>query len=156
MEFLVPKYRRDPNEKIESIYAGVAHGNQTVVRVVKPSLDRNRMEATSAYGPGLARGQGGLVAVLVLGGMETTLDEMEYIVANKQAKEFKPRRKEGEIASMCRLLLARRLEQYEARRKYLKGNPSEAPKRKRVRFYLPTGYRFVNTPEPGFQVVARV
>lgn len=156
MEHFTPKYRRNPNAKIESLYVGVAPGNRTVARVVKPSLDQNRMEATEVYGPGLPRGQGGRIAVLVLGGMETTLDEMEYLVQAKQSKAFVPQRGPGEIASMCRLLLSRRNEQIEARRKYLKGNPSETPKKKKVRLHLPVGYRFVETKEPGFKVLARI
>lgn len=157
METFTPKYRRNPNEKIHSIYAGVAPGHQTIVSVVKPSLDRNRMEATREYGPGIPRGQGGRIGILVLGGMETTLDEMEYLIEAKQNKKFVPQRKSGEIASMCRLLLERRNEQIEARRKYLKANPSEAPKKKRtIRLHLPVGFRYVGTNEPGLRVLARI
>ena len=52
MDYFVPKYRRNPNEKVESIYSGIAPGNQTVTTVVKPSMDGNHMEATKVYGPG--------------------------------------------------------------------------------------------------------
>ena len=158
MEILAPKYRRNPNEKVEALYVGVASGNRTVVALTKPSLDHNRMETTKAYGPGLRRGEGGRIGVLVLGGMETTLDEMEYLVQAKEAKQFTPQRKSGEIAAMCRLLLIRRNEQIEARRKYLKGNPSEMPKRKKrtVRIHLPVGFRFVNTNEPGLEMAVRI
>lgn len=142
---------------VASIYVGVAAGNRTVTRVVKPSADRNHMEVSTTYGPGLARGQSGRVGVLVLGGMVTSLDEMEYIVQAKQAKEFVPRRNGGEIAEMCRLVQIRRNEQIEARQKYLKANPSEAPKPKRkVRLHLPVGFHYVRTSEPGLQVLARV
>lgn len=158
MEIYAPKYRRNPNEKVESFYVGVANGNRTVTTVVKPSLDRNRMEATREYGPGLPRGVGGRIAVLVLAGMETTLDEVEYIVQAKQDKKFIPQRGPGEIAQMGRLLLERRNEAIRARRKYLKANPSEMPKprKKTARLYLPVGFRYVGTSEPGLQVLARI
>lgn len=156
IQVLVPKYRRDGNAKVHSVYAGVASGDRTVTTILKPSIDRNHMEATRVYGPGIGRGQGGRIAVLVLGGMETTLDEMEYIVAAKQEKKFVPRHTGGEIVEMCRLLQVRRNEQIEAQRKFVAGNPSEAPKKKRmVRMYLPTGYRMMQTSEPGFKVLAR-
>ena len=154
----MPKFRYNPNEKIESLYSGVASGNRTVTAVVKPSLDRNRMEATKDFGPGLARGEGGRIGVLVLGGMETTLAEMQYILEAKQAKKFVPKRKSGEIAAMCRLLMERRNEQIEARRKYLKANPSEMPKKRKrtARLYLPAGFRFVGTNEPGLKLAVRI
>ena len=157
MDFLVPKYRRDPNEKIESLYSGVASGHQTVTVLVKPSQDRNHMEAIRTYGPGIPRGQGGRIGVLVLGGMETTLDEMEYLIQAKNEKKFIPQRGSGEIVAMARLLIDRRNEQIEERRKYLKANPSEAPKRRRtVRLHLPVGFRYVGTSEPGLKVLARI
>ena len=158
MEIYAPKYKRNPNEKVESLYVGVANGGRTVTTVVKPSLDRNRMEATREYGPGLPRGAGGRIAILVLAGQETTLDEVEYIVQAKQAKKFIPQRGPGEIAQMGRLLLDRRNEAIRARRKYLKANPSEMPKpRKRtVTLYLPAGFRYVDTSEPGLKVLARI
>lgn len=158
VEILVPKYQRDGNVKVHSVYAGIAPGGRTVTTIVKPSLDRNHMEATKAYGPGLARGRGGRIAVLVLGGMETTLDEMEYLVAAKQDKKFIPRHTGGEIAEMCRLLQVRRNEQIEAARKHMAGNPSEAPKKKKrtVRLMLPVGFRYAPTDIPGLKVLARV
>ena len=157
MDYLVPKYRRNPNAKIQALYQGVADGHTTVTRVVKPSLDGNRMEATSEYGPGLPRGQGGRIGVLVLGGMETTLDEMEYLLESRRQKPFVPQRTGGEVARMCRSLMERRNEQIEHWRKYVARNPSEAPKpKKTVRLHLPVGYRYVGTSEPGLKVLARV
>ena len=157
MEFSVPKYRRDPNEKIEAVYSGVTHGNRTVTTIVRPSLDRNRMEATRVYGPALARGEGGRVAVLVLGGMETTLDEMEYILEAKREKKFVPRRNQGEIAQMCRLLQNRRNEAIEAARRRLAANSvTETPRKKKKVLHLPVGYRMVQTSEPGLRVLAKV
>ena len=156
MEYFTPRFRRNPNEKIHSIYSGVAHGNRTVTTIIRPSLDRNRMEAAKVYAPGLARGEGGRIAVLVLGGRETTLDEMEYIIAAAQDKKFVPQRGPGEIASMCRLLLNRRNEQIEAARKRRLGNPSEAPRKRPVRLYLPVGVRMVPTSEPGLKMAVRV
>lgn len=158
MDILIPKYRRDPNAKVQSVYAGIAPGGRTVTTIVKPSADRNRMEATKVYGPGLARGQGGRIAVLVLGGMETTLDEMEYLVAAKQEKKFVPKRTPGDIVEMCRLLTARRNEQIEAKNKFLAGNPSMVTPRKRrtVRLHLPVGFRYAPTNVPGLKILARV
>ena len=156
MEFFVPKYRRNPNEKIESLYHGVALGHQTVTTLVKPSLDRNRMEATRVYGPGLPRGVGGQVGVLVLGGMETTLDEMEYILEARRQKKFIPRRSPGDIVAMCRLVADRRNEQIDAKNKFLARNPSMVSKKRRVRLHLPVGYKMVQTSEPGLRVLARV
>ena len=157
MEIYAPKYKRNPNEKVESFYVGVASGGRTVTTVVKPSLDRNRMEATRTYGPGIPRGQGGRIAVLVLAGMETTLDEVEYLVAAKQNKKFVPKRGPGEIMAMGRLLLERRNEAILARRKHLMANPSEAPKpKRRARLYLPVGLRYIGTNELGVRALARV
>ena len=157
MDILTSNFKRDGNAKVQSLYAGVALGGRTVTTIVKPSADGNRMEATKVYGPGLAPGQGGRIAVLVLGGMETTLDEMEYIIAAKREQKFVPRRTGGEIAEMCRLLQMRRNEQIEAQRKHLAGNPSEAPKKKRtVRLHLPVGYRMAKTGVEGLRILARV
>ena len=152
MDFLVPKYRRNPNEKIELIYSGVANGNRTMTSVVKPSLDRNHLETVRSYGPGLPRGVGGRVATLILGGMETTLDEMEYILEAARQKRFVPRKGNKEIADMCRLLQERRNDQI----RHLRKNPSEAPKKRRVQLYLPVGYRMVPSSEPGLKVLAKV
>jgi len=158
MEILVSKFKRDPNEKVQAIYSGVAPGNRTVTTVWKPSADRNRMEATKVYGPAsLARGQGGRVAVLVLGGMETTLDEVEDILAAKKAKKFVPQRAGHEIAEMCRYVAERRNEKIqEARKRAGMSMTAPAKPKKRVGLYLPRGFRFVPTSEPGFKVLARV
>ncbi len=155
MQVLVPKYRRNPNEKIEALYSGVTHGNRTVTTVVKPSLDRSRLEKTRVYGPALPRGQSGLAAVLVLGGMETTLDEMEYILEARRAKKFVPKRGMSEIAEMCRLVTERRNEAImEARKRAPKVTPP-APRRT-VRLYLPSGYKWARTAEPGLRVAVRL
>ena len=159
MDFFAPKFRRNPNEKVQSLYYGVANGNQVATRIVKPSQDHTRMETTETTEPGIPRGQGGQIAVLIIGGMETTLDEIEYILEAKKAKDkekpFVPKRSQGEIAEMCRLLMQRRWEQI----KYYKKNPSEAPKaapKKTVRLHLPVGFRYANTAEPGLNVLARI
>lgn len=151
MQILVPQFKRNPNEKISSIYSGIAPGGRTVTTIEKPSADRNRMEKTRIYGPGLPRGQGGQIAVLVLGGMETTLDEMEYIVQARQAKTFVPRRNESEIAQMCNLLQQRRNEQIiEARKR------ARPVLKRKVRLHLPVGFRYANTNEPGLKILARI
>ena len=152
MEVLVPKYRRDPNEKVDSIYQGIAPGNRTVTVTRKASADRNSMETTKVYGPGLARGESGRIGVLVLGGMETSLDEMEYILEAKRQKKFVPRRSAGQIAEMCRMLIERRNDLI---RHYQK-KPSEIPTKRRVRLHLPVGYRMVKTSEPGLRIRERV
>lgn len=154
MELLIPKYRRNPNERVEAIYSGIGPGGRMVTRVMKPSLDRQRMERTSVdSGPGTPRGQGGRVAVLVIGGMETTLAEMEYLVEAAKEKKFQPRRSSFEVAQMCRLLLERRNDMI----RHLRKNPSERPKpRQKVRLHLPIGYRYVPTREPGLNVLAQV
>lgn len=152
MDFFSPKYRRDPNAKVESLYYGVTSGNHTVTTLIKKAPDRDRMEATRTYGPMLARGEGGQIAVLILGGMETTLDEMEYILEAKRQKKFVPRRDGKEIAAMCFELLNRRNDMV---RHYQK-NPSERPKKKTVRLHLPVGYRYMPTKEPGLRVLARI
>lgn len=151
MDFFTPKYRYDPNEKVHSLYQGVTHGG-TMTSVVKKSRTEDRMETTRTLGPMLPRGQGGMAGVLILGGMETTLDEMRYIMEARQQKKWTPRRSGGEIAQMCQVLAERRNEAI----KYFKKNPSEAPKPKRkARFYLPRGVRMVPTAEPGFSVAMR-
>lgn len=151
MDWFVPKFRRDPNKKVDSIYSGIAPNGRTVTSIRSPSSDGNRMETTTTYGPGLQRGQGGRVAVLVLGGMETTLDEMQYILEAKQQKAFTPKRTSGQIVEMCRMLIERRND----RVRHLRKNPSERPK-KRIRLHLPVGYRYVNTVVPGMRVLARL
>ena len=155
MEILLNKFRRDPNVMVSSVYSGVAPGGRTVTTVVKLSADRNHTETTSVYGESLPRGVGGRIGVLVLGGLVTTLDEMEYIIAAKQDKRFVPRRTTGEIAGMCRLLAERRNEQIRAARKQAQGNPSRTSKKRTVRLHLPVGFRYVNTGAPGLQVAVR-
>lgn len=152
MDFLVPKYRPDPNAKVFSLYSGVSASGGTVTTLVKPSADRNHLEATRTYGPMMPRGQGGQIAVLILGGMETTLAEVQDILEAKRQKKFVPRRGPGEISQMCQFLQERRNEAI----KYFRRNPSEAPKpRRRVGLYLPTGYRMVPTSEPGLRMRVR-
>lgn len=152
MDWFAPKYRRDPNEMVHSLYYGVGAGATTLTRTVKKSRDGDHMEDTRIYGPGLARGEGGQIGILILGGMETTLDEMEYLLEAKKQKKFVPRKDGKEIADMCRLLMERRNE----RIKYFRKNPSEIPKKKTVRLHLPVGVRYVNTSEPGLKILARV
>ena len=152
MEFFAPKYRRDPNEKVHSLYYGVGQGHQVLTRLIKKDPGADRMEATKTYDPGLPRGQGGHVGMLILGGMETTLDEMEYILEAKKEKKWVPQRDGKEISEMCRVLIERRND----RIKYLQKNPSEAPKKKTVMLHLPVGYRYVDTPEPGLKILAKV
>lgn len=153
MEFFIPRYRRDPNARVESLYSGVSVNGATVTAITKPSADGNRMETVATVGPAIPRGQGGRIAILVLGGMETTLDEVEYILEAKRLKKFVPRRGPGEIADMCRLLLERRNDMVRQMRR----NPSERPRKKRtVRFHLPVGYSYVQTREPGLKVLARI
>lgn len=153
MDFTVPKYRRNPNQKIEAIYSGVSRGGGTVTTVVKPSVDGNRMEAERVYGDPMPRGQGGRAAVIVLGGMETTLDEMEDILAMAKAKKFVPKRGVGEIVQMCEELRGRRNDMI----KHFQKNPSEAPKKlPKKRLYLPVGFKYVPTSEPGLRMLAKV
>ncbi len=157
MDILTNKFARNPNEMVASVYSGVASGGRTVTTITKASADRNHMETTKVYGPGIPRGQGGHIGVLVLGGMVTTLDEMEYIVAAKKEKRFVPRRNPSDIAGMCRLIAERRNEQIEAARKQATHNPSEMPqKRRTVRLHLPVGVRYVGTDVPGLRVLARI
>ena len=66
MEHFTPKYRRDPNEMVHSIFQGSGPGGSTVTRVVKKSPDGDYLEATQSFETGLERGVGGLAAVLVL------------------------------------------------------------------------------------------
>jgi hypothetical protein len=154
MQILTPKFRRNPNEMVSAIYAGVAPGNRTVTTIRKRHPVEDRMESTRVYGPALPRGQGGRVAVLVLGGMETTLDGMEYIVAAKQSQKFVPQRGASEISQMCRLLADRRNEAIMEARKRAPAAPPK-PKRK-VRLHLPVGFRYAPTGVPGLKVLARI
>lgn len=152
METFTPKYRRDPNAKIDTLYYGVAPGGRVVTSVVKKHPTEDRMETKRTYEAGLPRGQGGKVGVFILGGMETTLDEMEYLLLRQKEKPFVPQRSGKEIADMCRVLIEKRND----RIKHLQNNPSEKPKRKTVRLHLPVGYHFVGTSEPGLKVLARI
>ena len=156
MDFFIPKYRRNPNEKVDSLYYGVnpRGGLGAITRIRKVSLDGNRMETTQeAATGGLKRGEGGLAGILVLGGMETTLDEMEDIVQARKEKKFVPKRGPSEIAQMAHYLIERRNE----RIRYLRKNPSERPKKRPTkRLYLPMGFKYVPTSEPGLNVLSRV
>lgn len=154
VEILTQKFKRNGNAMVHSAYVGVAPGHSTVTRITAVNKDADRMETTRAYGTGLPRGAGGRVATLVLGGMETTLDEIEYMLEGIREKKFVPQRKPGEISQMCRMLAERRNE----RIKYLRKNPSEAPKRIGQLLYLPRRVRVMPThvPIPGFQLPAKV
>lgn len=157
MEFFVPKYRRNPNEMVSSLYYGVAPGGTVVTRLVKKSPTADKTEVTRTYEPGIPRGQGGNIATLIIGGMETTLDEMEDILAIKKQKEkekaFVPRRSNKEIADLCHILLERRNDAI----RHFRKNPSEGPTPKpKVRLHLPVGYRMATTPEPGLRILAQV
>lgn len=157
MELIFPKYRRNPNEKVEAVYSGVVNGNRTMTSIVKPSADRDRMETTRVFGPALPRGESGRAAVLVLGGMETSLDEMEYILQAKQEKKFVPKRSPSDIVAMCKLLAERRNQRILDARRKARANPVTArPKEKKQVLHLPVGYRMVQTGEPGLRVLAKV
>ena len=149
---LIGKHSRDPNAMVESIYHGVAPGNRTVTTIRRPSEDRNRMETTRTYGPALERGQGGQAAVLVLGGMETSLAEMEYILEAKRAKTFVPKRSEKEIAAMCRMIAIQRNERILELRK----NHTVRPKKKTVQLHLPVGFKYAQTGMPGLKALVKV
>jgi hypothetical protein len=85
--------------------------------------------------------------------METSLDEVQYILETKRQKPFVQRRSCGEIAEMCAMLRERRNNTI----RYYRKNPSEAPKpKKTVRLYLPVGLRYMPTSEPGLKVLARI
>ena len=153
MELLTHKYRRNPNAMVTTAYVGVASGNRTVTRVTAVNKDADRLESSRVYGAGIPRGQGGRVATLILGGMETTLDEIEYMLEGIKEKKFVPQRKPGDIVAMCRMVAERRNE----RIKYLRKNPSEAPKRKPGPvLHLPVGFRMVDAGLPGARVLAKV
>lgn len=155
MDWFSPQFRRNPNEKVHSLYYGVSPGFRSQSRLIKAAADRNRFEAERQYGPPvLQRGEGGRAAILILGGMETTRDEIEDIMLAAKEKRFKPRRGPGEIADMCRYLLEKRNDLA----KYYKRNPSERPTKPRNtrRLYLPTGCRMVKTPEPGLEALISV
>ena len=154
MEHFTPKYRYDPNEKVESLYFGVGNGNTTVTRVVKKSRDSDSMETSRTYERNsVERLQGGYIGTFIIGGMETTMDEMRDILEAKKEKKWVPRRSGKEIADMCRALIEQRNDDI----KYYRKNPSEAPKPKpKPVLYLPTGYQYVDTSEPGLKILAQV
>ena len=153
MELLTQKYRRNPNAMVHSAYVGVAHGTRTVVRVSALNKDAQRIETTRVYSAGLPRGQGGRIATIVLGGLETTLDEVEYILEGIKEKKFVPERTPVDISRMCQMVAERRND----RIKYWRKNPSEAPKAKpKPNFYLPAGYRMAATSVPGLRLPVKV
>ena len=155
MEILGQKYRRNPNQRVQSAYFGVASGMRTVTRVTALNKDADRLETTRAFGAGIPRGQGGQVAHIILGGLETTLDEIEYMLEGIKEKKFVPQRKNGEIALMCQQIAERR----NAEIKRLRKNPSEMKDlpiaKPRRGLYLPKGFRMMQTPIPGFQITVR-
>ena len=154
MDWFAPVYRRDPNAMVYSLYQGVANGNATVTSIVKKDPKQDWLERSSEFGPGLQRGQGGMAGVLVIGGMETTLDEMEYILECRRQKKWEPRKSQGDIVQMCQAVAERR----NAQIKYFRKNPSEAPKPlpRRRGLYLPKGYRMMPTSEPGLKVRVKI
>ena len=153
MEILTQRYRRNPNTMVHHAYVGVAPGAVTVTKIVAVNKDADRMDTTRVYGAGIPRGVGGRIATLVLGGCETTLDEIEYILEGIKEKKFVPKRKPGDIVQMCRLLAERRND----RIKYWRKNPSEAPRpRPAPVLHLPVGVRMVETSEPGFRIAMKV
>ena len=154
MDYFAPKFRRDPNAKVQALYSGVVSGGRTMTSTIMRSPVADRLEASRSYGPGMPRGEGGRCAVLVIGGMETTLDEVEYILEAKKQKPFKSQRGQGEIAHMCQLVMERRNDTI----RHFRKNPSEAPKpkKKTARIYLPSGYRYMPTSVPGLKVLARI
>lgn len=153
MEILAPKYRRDPNAKVHSAYVGVAPGNRTVTRITQVSQAADGLSTSRVYGTGIPRGQGGRVATIVLAGMETTLDEVEYMLEGIREKKFIEKRSRGDIVKMCKAIAERRNEQI----KYWRRNPTEAPQPKpRKTLYLPRNVRMVQTPIPGFKIAMKV
>ena len=153
MEILTQKYRRDPNTMVHSAYVGVAPGGGAVTRLTTVNRDADRMETSQEYSPGIPRGAGGRIATIILGGMVTTLDEVEYIIEGMKEKPFVPLRSNNEISRMCQLVAERRND----RIKYLRKNPSEAPKPRPQgpAFYLPVGVKMRQTPIPGFRIAVK-
>ena len=154
MEILVPKYRRDPNAMVHSAYTGLASGNRSVTTIRSFNKNTERMETSRIYGEGgLARGQSGKVGTFILGGLVTTLAEVEYLVQGIKEKKFVRRRSSSEIVNMCRELTERRNE----RIKYLRKNPSEASNLKPRRgLFLPKRIRMARTSEPGLSIAVGV
>lgn len=158
MDWFAPKHRRDPNALVDSLYIGVAPGGRTVTSIKKHAVDGDRMETTRTYGPGLPRGQSGNVGHLILGGMATTLAEMEDLAAAKMErnKEFQPINSPSEIVKRCRELIALRNEQIEdARKRRGLSITATPPAKKAPALYLPVGCSMVPTREPGLHVLAR-
>lgn len=137
---------------VHNAYVGVARGGGVVTRITYADRDADRMVTTVSRGTGVPRGHGGKIATIILAGMETTLDEVQYMLEGIKEKKFVPQRKPSDIAQMCRMVAERRND----RIKYLRKNPSEAPPLKPKTLYLPVGYRMVDTPIPGFRITARV
>ena len=138
---------------VHSIYRGISPGGMTVTKTVKRSRTEDRLEATRVYEPGMARGEGGNIATLIIGGMETTLDEVQDMLAAKKEKKWVPRRTNHEISDMCHYLLEQRNDKI----RYFKKNPSEAPKfRPKPVLHLPVGYHMKETQEPGLRMLARI
>lgn len=151
MEHYTPKFRRDPNEMVQSIYYGVGPGGRMIKNVITKSRDGDHMVSTTTD-EGLARGQGGQAACIILGGMETTLDEVEYLLEAKKEKKFVPRRTNKEIVDMCHALQERRNEAIMDARKH----PTSTPKKPPVRLHLPVGYHYAPTGVPGLKILAKV
>ena len=152
MDILTTHYKRNPNEKVLSLYRGVSSGGGGVQVLVKKHPTEDRLQRIITPVETLVPGQGGLAAVIVLGGMETTLDEVEYILEARRQKKWEPRRNGSEIAEMCRVVAEKRNEAL----LHFKKNPSEVPARKKVGLFLPTGYRMVRTKEPGLRISVKV
>lgn len=158
MEFLAPKYRRDPNEMIDTIYHGVVPGGRTVTAIRRVSEDRNHMVTDKQYGPGIPAQQGGRVGVFIMGGLETTLDEMTDLLNERRNEPMQVQKQPWEVAKMCHDLMAKRNQIIEDQRKLQARNPSMRPRRLPTRpvLHLPSGFRMKETSEPGLKVLARV
>ena len=153
MEILSNKYRYDGNVKVHSAYVGVANGHRTITAIKAVNKNADRLDTSRAYGVGIPRGQGGRIGTLILGGMETTLDEIHYILEGVKEKKFVPVNKPKDIAQMCRELIERRND----RIKYLRKNPSEAPKRRRApTLYLPAKYQPTTLQGEGYKIASKV
>lgn len=152
MDWFAPRFRRDPNEKVDSIYIGVASGNRTITSIRKRSRTADAMETSLLEeGPMMPRAQGGQIGTLILGGMETSLDEMEELLQATREERFVPERTPGDIVRMCEYLADWRNE----RIKHLRRNPSERLRQRRPGLYLPLGYRLAPTNEPGMRITVR-
>lgn len=153
MEFFTPKHRDDPNEKIAYLYHGVAAGGRVITKIIKADPEKKHLVSESVFEPGIPRGQGGNIGTLIIGGLETSLAEMQDIMAAKQEKKWVPRKSNSDIAEMCRYLLEARNDAI----RYYRKNPSEIPPKKpKPILYLPTGCKMVQTAEPGLKILAQV